>query len=83
MHAEQLYALLEEVERVDPIDYTGLPFDADDLRKLACLNVAEMVQGWDRMAIADRELIMAATLVRLVLENMVLNARLCILAREE
>ncbi|MDX9950565.1 MAG: hypothetical protein RBS75_00540 [Methylophilaceae bacterium] len=83
MHAEQLYALLEEVEREDPIDYTGLPFDADDLRKLACLNVAEMVQGWDRMAIADRELIMAATLVRLVLENMVLNARLCILAREE
>lgn len=83
MHAEQLYALLEEVEREDPIDYTGLPFDADDLRKLACLNVAEMVQGWDRMAIADRELIMAATLVRLVLENMVLNARLCILTREE
>lgn len=83
MHAEQLYALLEEVEREDPIDYTGLPFDADDLRKLACLNVAEMVQGWDRIAIADRELIMAATLVRLVLENMVLNARLCILAREE
>lgn len=83
MHAEQLYALLEEVEREDPIDYTGLPFDADDLRKLACLNVAEMVQGWDRMVIADRELIMAATLVRLVLENMVLNARLCILAREE
>jgi len=83
MHAEQLYALLEEVEREDPIDCTGLPFDADDLRKLACLNVAEMVQGWDRMAIADRELIMAATLVRLVLENMVLNARLCILAREE
>lgn len=83
MHAEQLYALLEEVEREDPIDYTGLPFDADDLRKLACLNVAEMVQGWDRMDIADRELIMAATLVRLVLENMVLNARLCILTREE
>lgn len=83
MYAEQLYALLAEVEREDPIDYTGLPFDADDLRKLACLNVAEMVQGWDRMGIADRELIMAATLVRLVLENMVLNARLCILTREE
>jgi len=79
MKAEQLYELLTEVEREDPIDYTGLPFDADDLRKLACLNVAEMVQGWDQMGVADRELIMAATLVRLVLENMVLNARICIL----
>lgn len=79
MKPEQLYELLAEVEREDPIDYTGLPFDADDLRKLACLNVAEMVQGWGQMSHDDRELIMATTLVRLVLENMVLNARIFII----
>jgi hypothetical protein len=83
MKTEQLYELLEDVEKEAPIDYTGLPFDADDLRKLACLNVAEMVQGWDLVDTNERELIMAATLVRLVLENMVLNARLCMLVREE
>lgn len=82
MKPEQLYELLLEVEKEDAIDFSGLPFDADDLRKLACLNVAEMVQGWGQTPHADRELIMAAAMVRLVLENMVLNARLCILNQE-
>lgn len=79
MKAEQLYELLVEVEQEDPIDFSGLPFDADDLRKLACLNVAEMVQHWGQATPDDKELIMAATMVRLVLENLVLNARLCLL----
>lgn len=82
MKPEELYELLIEVEKEDPIDYSGLPFDADDLRKLACLNVAEMAGSWIQVSNSDRELIMAATLVRLVLENMVLNARLCILGNE-
>ena len=79
MKAEQLYELLVEVEREDPIDYNGLPFDADDLRRLACLNVAEMVLNWGPASSEEKELIMAATMVRLVLENLVLNARLCLL----
>lgn len=83
MKAEQLYDLLLEVEKEDPIDFSALPFDADDLRKLACLNVAEMVQQWNQTVHADKELIMAATMVRLVLENLVLNARLCLLAGNE
>lgn len=83
MKPEQLYALLEEVEQQDPVDFSGLPFDADDLRRLACLNVAEMVQSWGQAPAADRELIMAAAMVRLVLENLALHARLCLLARNE
>ncbi len=83
MKAEQLYELLAEVEREDPMDFSGLPFDADDLRKLACLNVAEMVQHWGAAPLAEKELIMAAAMVRLVLENLVLNARLCLLMRNE
>ena len=79
MKPEQLYALLAEIEKEDPMDFSGLPFDADDLRKLACLNVAELVQHWEHAPISEKELIMATTMVRLVLENLVLNARLCLL----
>jgi hypothetical protein len=71
------------VEKEDPIDFSGLPFDADDLRKLACLNVAEIMHHWTDQPSEDRELIMAATVVRLVLENLVLNARIALLNQEE
>ena len=83
MKPEQLYELLAEVEQEDPMDFSGLPFDADDLRKLACLNVAEMVQHWGAAPLAEKELIMAAAMVRLVLENLVLNARLCLLLQND
>ena len=78
MIAEVLFELLTEVERGDPIDFSDLPFDADDLRRLACLNVSELVGNLADESPAERELIMAATVVRLVLENMVLNARIAI-----
>lgn len=83
MKPEILLDLLTEVEKEDPIDFSGLPFDADDLRKLACLNVSELMGNSAEARIEERELIMAATLVRLVLENMVLNARIAILNQEE
>lgn len=83
MKPEQLYELLLEVEQQAPIDFTGLPFDADDLRQLACLNVVEMMQGWRQLPEHDKEMIMAAAVVRLVLENLVLNARICLLMKAE
>jgi hypothetical protein len=83
MKPEILLDLLTEVEKEDPIDFSGLPFDADDLRKLAWLNVSELMGKSAEAPIEERELIMAATLVRLVLENMVLNARIAILNQEE
>ena len=79
---ELLYTLLAEVELEDPIDFTGLPFEKDDLRRLACLNVADMMESLGRAESAERELVMAATVVRLVLENMVLHARIGILNME-
>lgn len=82
MNPETLYELLTEVEKEDPIDFSGLPFNGDDLRKLACLNVAEMLQQSVNQSTQDRELIFAATVVRLVLENMVLHARIGILTQE-
>ncbi|HSH72320.1 MAG TPA: hypothetical protein VK974_04605 [Methylophilaceae bacterium] len=83
MKPELLLELLKEVEQEDPIDFSGLPFDEQDLRQLACLNVAEIVNNWPQdTAQNDKDMLMAATVVRLVLENMVLHARLAILIQE-
>jgi hypothetical protein len=78
MTSNDLLGLLLEIEAEDPIDYADLPFDEDALRRLACINVTELLAsdaygGLDAQA---REQMVAATITHLVLENMVLNARL-------
>jgi len=77
---ESLLALLTEVEKEDPIEFADLPYDEADLRALACLHVAEFLQSgeYTNMSIEDREKVMAATMAKLILENLVLNARLLI-----
>ena len=83
MKPETLMTLLQEVESEDPVDFTGLPFNPDDLRALACLNVVEIMNALSESASKeDQHLVMAATVARLVLENMVLQARLAILTQE-
>lgn len=79
--AESLLRLLEEVEKEDPIDFANLPFDEADLRKLACLNVADFLQSPDyaAMPVEERQIVMAASMAKLMLENLVLNARLLML----
>ena len=76
--SKELMALLLEIESEDPIDYADLPFDEDDLRRLACVNVTELLasDAYQGMGTEDRELMAAATIAKLVLENLVLNARL-------
>ncbi len=83
MKPELLLELLKEIEKEDPVDFTGLPFDENDLRQLACLNVVEIInQLPSNSSNEDKELLMAVTVTRLVLENMVLQARLSILMQE-
>jgi hypothetical protein len=83
MKPELLLELLKELEQEDPIDFSGLPFDENDLRQLACLNVVEIInQLTDAATDEDKELLMAVTVAKLVLENMVLQARLSILMQE-
>lgn len=84
MKPETLLELLKEVETEDPIDFSGLPFDADDLRRLACLNVSELMNSWPQDANGEvHEMIMAAAIAKLILENMVLQARISILLHEQ
>ena len=83
MNPETLLELLKEVEKEDPIDFSGLPFQETDLRQLACLNVADLMNNWPHDTEAhDRDMIMAATIARLVLENMVLQIRVSILTQD-
>ena len=84
MTPDTLFELLKEIEKEDPIDFTGLPFKPDDLRQLACLNVLELMKHWPKEIEPEaRDTIMAATITRLVLENMVLQARIAFLIQEE
>lgn len=84
MKPETLLELLKEVEKEDPIDFTGLPFDENNLRLLACLNVLDLMSNWPTDTDAEgRDMIMAATITRLVLENMVLQARIFLLIGNE
>jgi len=84
MTPEELLELLREVETEDPIVFSGLPFEEADLRQLACLNVTELMNNWLPITdLKDRDLIMAATVARLVLENMVLQIRLSILTQDD
>jgi hypothetical protein len=75
---ESLLILLAEVEKEDPIEFADLPFEESDLRNLACLHVAEFLQSdeYANMSGEDREKVMAASMAKLILENLVLNARL-------
>ena len=85
MGRDELLELMLEIEAEDPIDYADLPFDEADLRRLACCNVAELLSSAAFLGLeaSDRELMAAATITRLVLENMVLNARLLQVARSQ
>ncbi|HEY7986850.1 MAG TPA: hypothetical protein VIE17_08005 [Methylophilaceae bacterium] len=83
MKPEILLELLAEVEKEDPIDFSGLPFVADDLRQLACLDVSELIGNLTHETTSQRELVIATAMVRLVLENLVLNARISLLDRQE
>ena len=76
--------LLKEIEKEDPIDFSGLPFEEDDLRLLACLNVLELMNNWPQGTDPQaKDIIMAATITRLVLENMVLQTRIALLIQDE
>ena len=83
MKPEILLELLAEVEKEDPIDFSGLPFAADDLRQLACLDVSELVSNLENESMDQRQIVLATAMVRLVLENLVLNARISLLDQQE
>ncbi len=78
MTEDTLMQLMVEVEKEDPIDYANLPFDDGALRTLVCHLIAERSTALEASGMPAEALLatMWASTAKLVLENMVLNARL-------
>lgn len=73
MTLEQLIELAKEVENEDVIDWGMLNIDEDEAYKLIALSVLDMFKNTDEDA---KEAIMLTTIVKLVVENFVLNLQL-------
>jgi hypothetical protein len=78
MTEQMLLQLMVEVEKADPIDYANLPFDDDVLRAMACKLIAERSTELETSGMSQEALLATlwASTAKLVLENIVLNARL-------
>ncbi|WP_244786935.1 hypothetical protein [Cupriavidus pauculus] len=78
MTEDMLLQLMVEVEMADPIDYANLPFDDEALRALACRLIAERSIELEASGLSQEALVATlwASTAKLVLENIVLNARL-------
>ena len=73
---QQLEALIQEVEREDPIDFADLPFEEEALRALVANHLCEMAAAIDSFSDEDRHLALLAVAAKLVLENLVLHVQL-------
>ena len=70
---EQLVELVKEIETEDPIDFAMLQIDEDTAYTLMATSILEMYLSND----ADsRDMILLATVVKLTVENFVLNLKL-------
>ncbi len=74
--AEELAALIRDIEAEDPIDYANLPYDEDDLRLLVCNHIREVADQAEQLGEENRMTVLLAVAAKLVLENLVLNVRL-------
>lgn len=74
MLIEDLIELVKEIESEDPIDFGMLNISEDDALRLIALDVLGMFGN--PQTSTDKEMIMLATVTKLVLENFVLNLRL-------
>ena len=76
MNLDELVILVNEVDREDPIDWAYLNIDEDTTTRLIAMSILEMYESLQLEDSKTIEAIMCATITKLVLENMVLNARL-------
>jgi hypothetical protein len=74
--SQQLEALIQEVEKEDPIDFADLPFAEDELRALVANRLCEMSEAMVDFSDEDRHLSLLAVAAKLLLENLVLHVQL-------
>lgn len=75
---DEMLGLMREIEAVDGIDFADLPFDEEHLRKYVLLSVMERESALSESSpgLDERVLIYQLSTAKLVLENLVLHARL-------
>lgn len=73
MTVEELISLAKEVESEDTIDWGMLNIDENEAYKLIALSVLDMFKDTEE---DTKEAIMLTTIVKLVVENFVLNLQL-------
>jgi hypothetical protein len=73
----QLVDLVEEIASEDPIDWAMLSVDEKTATELIANSLLEQYNTvWSGMSEEERNLIMLATITKLVVENFVLNLRI-------
>ncbi len=70
---EQLVEIAKAIESEDPIDFGMLQIDEDIAYSVMASGVLEMYLSADK---EDRDMILLATVVKLTVENFVLNLKL-------
>lgn len=77
----ELTGLLTELEQADPVDYGDLPFGEPELRRLVLTSLMEKHRNLQASGLnpGDVNLTYMLTTALLVLENLVLHARLLLL----
>lgn len=70
---EELVELAREVEIEDPIDWAQLSIDEEQAYRLMALNLIEIFENVDDQ---DRDNILMSMIIKLVVENFVLNLKL-------
>lgn len=74
MHdVDQIIELAKDIEAGDPIDWSGLPLHRDAVYKMLGLSVLERIENEQDLRL--RETILMASLVKLTVENFVLEMR--------
>jgi hypothetical protein len=71
---DELIELAREVETEDPIDWAYLNVSEEDAYKLIAFSVMEQYESWKKTEHCDT--VMLATIVKLIVENFVLNTKL-------
>ena len=74
MNINELIDLARSVETEDPIDWGLLSISEQDTYKMIATSVPEQYQTWKEMG--DSEKIMLSVILKLIVENFVLNYRL-------
>ena len=73
MSVDQLIEIAREVETQDPIDWGMLAIDEQQAYRLIALNLVEFFENTNDQ---DRDTILMSTIVKLTVENFVLNLKL-------